>query len=204
MVLDTSTLARGQGDLTPTLLTPPERWMWLPAGRIHSAVYVPRQELVLTTQEIYGFGQCPYGQVHLIDVQDPAQPSIVGEFGIAENDPNACGQTASLDGVFTTHNPLVVGNLAFVTWYAGGVRAIDLRDQVQPQAAGVFIPDPLSSVTVEDFTLGSFPIQMWSSPIIHDGLIYVIDIRNGLFILRYTGPGASTIAEVEWAEGNAT
>jgi len=45
---------------------------------------------------------------------------------------------------------------------------------------------------------------MWSSPIIRDGLIYVVDIRNGLAILRYTGPRASRVADIEWAEGNAT
>lgn len=204
MVLDTSALARGQGDLTPILLTQPQNWVYLPGGRIHSAMYVPRQEVVLTTQEIYGPGQCPYGQVYLVDVRNPTLPVIVGGFGISENDPNTCGQTASLDGAFTTHDPLVVGNLAFLTWYAGGVRAIDLRDPTQPRAAGVFIPDPLRSVEADDFTLGSYPVRMWSSPIIRDGLIYVVDIRNGLYVLRYTGRGASTVSEIEWAEGNAS
>ena len=29
---------------------------------------------------------------------------------------------------------------------------------------------------------------MWSYPIIEDGLIYVVDIRNGLYVLEYHGP----------------
>ena len=29
---------------------------------------------------------------------------------------------------------------------------------------------------------------MWSFPVIKDGLIYAIDLRNGLYILRYHGP----------------
>jgi uncharacterized repeat protein (TIGR01451 family) len=44
---------------------------------------------------------------------------------------------------------------------------------------------------------------MWSYPIIRDGLIYVVDIRNGLYILRYTGPGAEEVAAISFLEGNS-
>ena len=29
---------------------------------------------------------------------------------------------------------------------------------------------------------------MWSYPVIQDGLIYTVDLRNGLYILKYNGP----------------
>jgi hypothetical protein len=130
-------------------------------------------------------------------------PVVVGAFGIEENDPGRCAETEGRDAAFTTHNPLVVGDLAFVSWYAGGLWAIDLRDPAQPRAMGSFVPDPLSAVAADDWTLGTYPVRMWSSPIIRDGLVYVVDIRNGLFVLRYTGPRASEVAGVAWAEGNA-
>ena len=44
---------------------------------------------------------------------------------------------------------------------------------------------------------------MRSYPIIYHGLIYVIDIRNGLYILRYTGPHAHEVAGVGFFEGNS-
>ena len=44
---------------------------------------------------------------------------------------------------------------------------------------------------------------MWSYPIIKGGLIYVIDIRNGLYILRYSGPHADEINNVKFLEGNS-
>jgi hypothetical protein len=204
MVLDTTALARGRGDLMPILLTPPERWLWFPGGNIHSAVYVPDRDLVVTTQEIYGPGTCPYGQMHIVDVKDPAAPVMVGAFGIGENDPGACGATEGLDGAFTTHDPLVLGDLAFVSWYAGGLRAVDLGDPGRPRETGVFVPDPIPAVAADDWTLGSYPVRMWSYPIVRDGLIYVVDIRNGLYVLRYTGRGASLVEDIEWAEGNAT
>ena len=30
-------------------------------------------------------------------------------------------------------------------------------------------------------------VVMWSYPIVKDGLIYVIDLRNGLYVLKYRG-----------------
>ncbi len=45
--------------------------------------------------------------------------------------------------------------------------------------------------------------MIWSYPIIKDGLIYVVDIRNGLYILRYTGPHARGVNDIRFLEGNS-
>jgi hypothetical protein len=34
-------------------------------------------------------------------------------------------------------------------------------------------------------------------------LIYVIDIRNGLFVFQYTGPHAHEVREINFLEGNS-
>jgi hypothetical protein len=44
---------------------------------------------------------------------------------------------------------------------------------------------------------------LWSFPIIRDGLIYVVDIRNGLYVLHYTGPHAGEVAAISFLEGNS-
>ncbi len=66
---------------------------------------------------------------------------------------------------------------------------------------------PLSFQTVatEDPALskGINKVVMWSDPIIRHGLIYVIDIRNGLYVLRYTGAGAQTVNHIGFYEGNS-
>jgi hypothetical protein len=41
----------------------------------------------------------------------------------------------------------------------------------------------------------------WSYPIIKDGLIYVTDVRNGLFVFKYTGPHAYEVREIDFLEG---
>jgi hypothetical protein len=45
---------------------------------------------------------------------------------------------------------------------------------------------------------------MWSYPIIRDGLVYVVDIRNGLYVLRYDGPRADEVSQTRFLEGNST
>jgi hypothetical protein len=51
--------------------------------------------------------------------------------------------------------------------------------------------------------MGTSKVVMWSFPIVEDGLIYVIDLRNGLYVLRYTGPRAGEVAGLSFLEGNS-
>ena len=44
---------------------------------------------------------------------------------------------------------------------------------------------------------------MESFPIVTHGLIYVVDIRNGLYILRYTGPRHRDVDRIDFLEGNS-
>ena len=44
---------------------------------------------------------------------------------------------------------------------------------------------------------------MWSYPIIKDGLIYVVDLRNGLYVLKYGGRFANEVRNVSFLEGNS-
>ncbi|MCA1709062.1 MAG: hypothetical protein LC808_39610, partial [Actinobacteria bacterium] len=50
---------------------------------------------------------------------------------------------------------------------------------------------------------GRDKVVMWSYPIIRNGLIYVVDIRNGLYILEYKGPYATEVANTRFLEGNS-
>ena len=231
LVLDTSQVAAGTPNPQLTLLTDPtNRPVWeqtpldpaavpqnclktCPNG--HSAVPVPGRPYALTTDEVYGtftdpsFG-CPWGWARLIDVSDPAHPVIVGEYKIAQDDPSFCGTSGDDPATeqftsYSSHNPTVLPDLALVDWHSGGVQAIDISDPTHPSQGGWFSPTPLASVANEDPALSRGPnkVVMWSYPIIRNGLIYVVDIRNGLYILRYTGPQADEVSEIEFLEGNS-
>jgi len=195
-------------DLTgfPTLamLTPATQALKFGAMGPHSAVPVPGRPLLVTTEEVYPppFGAgCPWGHLRMVDIADPTSPILLGEYKLPENDP-ACAANAPMTA-FTAHNATVTHDLALVTWYAGGLQAIDISDAANPAQLAEFRPEPLPQVTVEDPGLGGNHVEMWSYPIIKDGLIYVVDVRNGLYVLRYHGRFGEQISTTSFAEGNS-
>ncbi len=191
------------------LLTPRTAGLdFAPPGTVgpHSTVEVPGRPLLLVTEEVYpppyGTG-CPWGKLRTVDVSDPASPAIVGELGVPENDPAVCASGTFERVTFTAHNATATHDLAFVTWHAAGLKAIDVSEPASPRFVATFSPEPLPAVTVEDPGLGGTSIEMWSTPVIQDGLIYVVDVRNGLYILRYRGQFAAQVAAETFLEGNS-
>jgi hypothetical protein len=87
---------------------------------------------------------------------------------------------------------------------------VNIRKPWQPSQLAEFFPEPLDEVMLEDPRLSSDPdtgrnekVVMWSYPIIKDGLIYVTDIRNGLYVLRYSGPFGREVRNIDFLEGNS-
>lgn len=222
--VDTSEVAAGVPAPEIHLLTPVENRPRWDSPFTHSAVTVlGRRPLVLVTDEVYGLydavfdtpgytSGCPGGWVRLIDSTDPAHPVVVDEYRALQNRDAYCRTPAGRDPdnvtftTYTAHNPTVLPNLAFVSWHSSGLHAIHInRGRAKLTSAGVFVPEPLGSVEMEDpaVSRGLNKVVLWSYPIIHRGLIYVVDIRNGLYVLRYTGPRAADVAAVEFLEGNS-
>jgi hypothetical protein len=185
----------------------------------HSAVPIPGRPFALTVDEVYGtftvpsFGW-PWGWVRLWNVAQPKHPHMIGEYKIFENTP-AFQNDPDHDAVteqfrsYSSHNPTPTRNLIFDDWHSGGLQAIDVSDPGDPSQAGWFSPTPLASVANEDPALSQGDdargnkVVMWSFPIIRDGLIYAVDIRNGLYILHYSGPLASEVDAIKFLEGNS-
>jgi hypothetical protein len=206
MVLDTSDLAQGLPSPQIRLITPLENWVRIGPGA-HSAVKLFGKPYALITEEVYG--RCPWGWMRLLDVTDETRPQYVAEHKIYPyNTSEHCGTVAAdryWSTSFSTHNPTVTNNLAFISWHSGGLQAVSIADPLQPVQVAEFLPAPLSSVGTEDPALSSGPdkVVMWSYPVIKDGLLYVVDIRNGLFVLRYHGPYAEEVAAIRFLEGNS-
>ena len=181
----------------------------------HSAVEVPGRPLVVTTDEVYGTftspnAGCPWGWERLIDVSDQTHPKVVGEYKIPQDEQAFCGSSG--DGALTeqytsysAHNPTVLPHLAIIAWHSGGLQIIDTSDPANQRQAGAYSPTPLAKVATEDpaLTRGASKVVFWSYPIIRGGLIYVIDVRNGLYILKYTGTHADEVSGITFLEGNS-
>jgi hypothetical protein len=156
---------------------------------------------------------CPWGWVHIIDIAQPSHPKIVAQYRLPQNQASYCQTPAGQNPLntdftsYSTHNPTVLPDLAFIAWHSNGLQAVNLTNPLHPTSAGFFKPQPLAHVVTTDPALGRAvsvsKVIMWSYPIINHGLIYVVDIRNGLYILRYTGPRASEVASINYLDGNS-
>ena len=219
-VLDTSDLAADRPNPEIRMLTPPANSPLWPNISAHAIDRVPGRPLVLVGDEVYGtYSQgiapffvkerqgCPWGWVHMIDISDETRPRVIGEFKIAENTEAFCQRAESQDprSTFSAHNMLALRDVGIVAWYNGGVRAFSLGNPARPTEAGMFVPSPLASVATEDpaVTAGRHKIAMWSFPIVKNGLIYVADIRNGLYVLRYSGTAAAQVDRTIFREANS-
>jgi hypothetical protein len=209
LIADTSDLANDLADPVIRMLTPVEaRVDWTPphpAGA-HSAVELPGRSLALVTDEIYpapAFPGCPWGWARMVDYSDPAAPFIAGEYKLAENDAARCEAEGGPTYVtFSAHNATASEHLALISWHAGGLQVIDTTDATAPTQLAAWSPQPVPSVATEDPVMYGHPVAVWSYPIVSDGLIYVVDIRNGLYILRYHGPFEDELAS-GFLEGNS-
>ena len=187
-------------------------------GESHSAVPLPGRSFAITIDEVYGtftassFGW-PWGWMRSWDVANPVTPGLVGEYKLFQNTqafqgaPGPFGDDPETEQFtsYSSHNPTALADLVFDSWHSGGLQAVDVANPASPSQLGWFSPTPLSAVALEDPALSRGPnkVVVWSFPIIKDGLIYVVDIRNGLYVLRYTGPGRGEVADIDFLEGNS-
>ncbi len=197
----------------PTWGTGPHCAGHTPAGcaESHSAVPLPGRPFAITIDEVYGtftapsFGW-PWGWTRTWNIAQPRQPRLLGEYKLLQNTTAytpAPGENEVTS--YSSHNPTPTQNLVLDSWHSGGLQAIDVSDPGLPTQAGWFSPTPLPAVANEDPALSRGPnkVVMWSFPIIRDGLIYVVDIRNGLMVLRYSGPHADEVNGIRFLEGNS-
>ncbi|MGH2692018.1 MAG: LVIVD repeat-containing protein [Actinomycetota bacterium] len=215
-VADTSDFANDLPGATGRLITPSAKRVKWPGPGAHSALKLFGKDYAFLADEVYGDALqppvanpahgCPWGWVRMIDIADPTTPAVVAEYKLPQNVASFCDTDPPRPSTsISAHNPTLTPNLAFITWHSGGFQAIDISNPATPVSAGSFVPDPLPAVVQEDPALsaGADKVVMWSYPVIKDGLIYVVDVRNGLYILKYTGPRADEVAAISFLEGNS-
>jgi hypothetical protein len=177
----------------------------------HSAVPLPGRPFALTIDEVYGtftvpsFGW-PWGWARTWNVAQPRSPKLLAEYRILQN----TGAYTPAPGEnefnsYSSHNPTATRNLVLDSWHSGGLQAIDVSDPGVPAQTGWFSPAPLPAVANEDPALSRGPnkVVMWSFPIVRNGIVYVVDIRNGLYVLRYTGTRSAEVSGLTFLEGNS-
>jgi hypothetical protein len=175
----------------------------------HSAVFVPnrpalvkdntkaRPAYVWLTDEN---GGCPLNFARMVSIESETTPMMIGAFAIPDNQVEECATQATTEPngqprrrtPQQNHNPTVFKNMVFNTWYAHGLRAIDISNPMMPREVGYALTLPQGIAR--------------TYPVFKDGLIYWVDNDTGLHVARYTGPRADELPGPGTGtyEGNAT
>ncbi len=214
-VADVSDFAARKPFPQPRPITRNESRPTWPGPGAHSAVKLWGQDWAYVSDEVYGAATgadhgCPWGWARMVDISDPAAPTVKAEYREPENDPSTCDEWNPPRTSYSAHNPTLTPHIAFSTWHSSGLEAISVEDPARPYQLAQFTPKPLKSVLIEDPRLSSDPdtgrnekVVMWSYAVVQDGLIYVVDLRNGLYVLSYGGPYASEVERIRFLDGNS-
>ena len=153
---------------------------------------------------------CPWGWARMVDISDPEAPTVEAEYREPENVASTCGEWNPPRTSYSAHNPTLTPHIAFSTWHSGGFQAVNVEDPRAPYQLAEFTPKPLKRVLLEDPRLSSDPdtgrnekVVMWSYAVIQDGLIYVVDLRNGLYVLKYHGAFDKEVQRIRFLDGNS-
>jgi hypothetical protein len=214
-VVDVSDFAVGRPMPQPRPITLNAARPTWPGPGAHSAIKFWNRNWVWVSDEVYGTATgaghgCPWGWARIVNIDDPQRPTVRADYRIPENDPSTCAAWNPPRTSYSAHNPTLTPKIAFSTWHSGGFQAVSIQRPTRPSRLAEFFPTPLEEVMLEDPRLSSDPdtgrhekVVMWSYPIIRDGLIFVVDLRNGLYVLRYTGAFQREIDRITFLEGNS-
>ena len=214
-IADVSEFAAGTPGAQPRPITDnAARPVW-PGPGAHSAVKLWGRDWAWVSDEVYGTATgpghgCPWGWARMIDISNPQVPTVEAEYREPENDPSTCATWNPPRTSYSAHNPTLTPHIAFSTWHSGGMQAISVARPDRPYQLAEFLPKPLREVRLEDPRLSSDPdtgrnekVVMWSYAVIYDGLIYVVDLRNGLYVLEYRGPFDREVRKANYLDGNS-
>jgi hypothetical protein len=220
-IVDREKLINGPKEPTPENLRYPEvgRLDMLPVNGAHTTLPLlkmpvaefanekvgrTRDIVMIVDEEILNECQEPRQMVWFADVTIETRPMIISSYTAREASGNFCQR----GGRFGSHSsnefvpPMYDKKLVFVTFFNGGVRAIDIRDPYHPQEAGYFIPaitehTDKRCIKVDGEERCKVAIQSNNVEVDDRGYIYVVDRANtGMHILELTG-AARAIAGVK-------
>ncbi|MDQ3984879.1 MAG: hypothetical protein M3280_00025 [Actinomycetota bacterium] len=158
-------------------------------GDAHSSTYDDERELLFAADEDFCKNSGPatekgYGYLRVYDYSNLAAPEQIARY----RTPNSRGVRAPGAGDYTIHNPLLVGETLYVSWYSDGVRILDVSDATNPEEVGFFVP-PAAQNPVKPsqrFVLSQTP-QVWGVDYDKErDLIFASDMNSGLWIVRQT------------------
>lgn len=114
-------------------------------GAAHSAALARGGNILIETREVanpVGVGyESAYGYTRIFDISDKVNPVLLSEFRTELTEdipPTSAGRSTFAK---TVHDPKVQGNTLYLSYYAGGVRVVDITDPSNPVETGRYVPE---------------------------------------------------------------
>lgn len=169
VILDISDMSRpqllSQLDWSPPYPAPTHTTLPMPAK------IMDRDVLVVTDEEAQKLAPTPLAFMWVVDITEETRPIPISTFIVPYDSASGGAQR------FGAHQPAeqVYSNILYVTWFAGGLRAVDISNPYEPEEVGYYLPLP-----------GKGQKTVQSNDVFHDrdGLLYLIDRLDGLEILE--------------------
>ena len=143
---------------------PPPRLGFINSGvQSHSSWPTPDGKLLVSCREIAG------GDVRFFDITDPANAVLMltltpASMGLEDDTP---------------HNPIIMGNLLFISWYQNGLQIFDITDRTKPVRIGSYDTFPSARTTLFEGNWGVYPFFGLNK-------ILLSDMQTGLKIVDAT------------------
>ncbi len=147
----------------------------------HTALPIPHdlngRRFMAATDEDVGdrLASKPNGWFWMVDITDETNPIPVSTWSYPQD------HDYDGDEWFGAHQPqeqVYEHNILCLTWFAGGMRVLDITNPYRPEEVGHFVPEPGKGQTM---------VQSNDVFMDADGLIYLLDRFDGLDILEFTG-----------------
>ncbi len=111
------------------------------------------------------------GGVRLYDISDPTNPILRSTI---------TGASLGIDAI-SPHNPLIMGDLLFISWHQAGLQVLDISDPANPLPLGSFdtFPGPVNDF---DGNWGVYPFLGLNRVLLsdQDGGLFVVDATTGV------------------------
>jgi hypothetical protein len=117
----------------------------------------------------------PHAPLRTWDVTDPAKPTILHTFELDEKAQPYHGDDVRF-GAHQLRERVDKDCMLYVTWFAAGLRIVDINDPSNPIEKGYFIPQPTAGKSTP-----------WTNDVAKDdrGLIFVTDKSRGLDVIEF-------------------
>jgi hypothetical protein len=160
-----------------------------------STAQAHRDFIAVVSESLANECQEPRQLVRMLDITYESTPIGVSTWTVPEASGDFCGR----GGRFGTHSsnenftPIYYGRVLFVAFFNAGVRALDVRDPLNPKEIAYFIPPTTANTDKRCTGQGAaerckVAIQTNNVEVDDRGYIYIVDRANtGMHVLELTG-----------------